>query len=112
MEQGQVDVDAELWAWRREHPRATLREIEGAVGDAVARLHARYMQELAHTSPAAKAEGGGSGDSLACPSCGAKLQPLGYHEREVLIAGQEEPLRLRRRYARCPACGTGLFPPG
>lgn len=112
MEQGQVgDLDAELRAWRREHPRATLREIEAAVGDAVACLYLRYVGELAHASPAAEVEGGEGRGPLACTSCGAELQRLGYQEREVLIAGHAEPLRLRRRYARCPVCGTGLFPP-
>ena len=94
MEQGRIgDVDAELRAWRREHPRATLREIEVAVGDAMARVYGQYVEELAHASPAAEAEDAGRGGPPACPDCGAELQRLGYREREVLIAGHEGSVR-------------------
>jgi hypothetical protein len=32
-------------------------------------------------------------------------------ERTVIVQG-DEAVRLRRPYVVCPACGTGLFPPG
>lgn len=108
-----AEVEQELAAWRAEHRRATLREIEGVVRQAVERLQARYLEDLAHASPATDMRDHvHGGEAAACPECGQALQPRGQQEREVLVSGQSSPLRLRRSYAVCPACGAGLFPPG
>src|SRR5438874_7753918 len=47
-----VEVAGELAAWRRAHPRATLAEIEGVVLEAVGRLQARFLEDLAQASAA------------------------------------------------------------
>ena len=39
--------------WRRQHPKATLREIEEAVSERLSRLGARMIQDAAQTSAAA-----------------------------------------------------------
>ena len=87
-------VQQELVAWRRAHPRATLAEIEAAVGAALARVQAQYLRDLVAASPLA--------DVARLPAA----------ERRVLTPGQADPLPIRRSYALCPACGRGLFPPG
>jgi hypothetical protein len=107
-----AEVGQGLAAWREAHPRATLAEIEEAVLEAVGRLQARVLQDLAHASPAAEVGAAAAEGRPRCPGCGGALEARGRHERGVLTARQRHPLRLRRRYAACPSCGTGVFPPG
>jgi len=78
----------------------------------VGRLQARVLQDLAHSSAAVEAGAGSAEERPRCPECRGPLEARGRHERAVQTARQRVPLRLRRRYAACPACGGGLFPPG
>ena len=96
--------------WRAAHPRATFREIETALDERLQRVRARLLEEAALASRAAdKAED--AEERPCCPGCNQALQGRGYQERGVRVQGDHE-VRLRRRYGVCPACGTGLFPPG
>ena len=106
-----AQVHEELATWRAAHLRATLTEIEAVVAAATRRLHAQYLQDLVAASPSADLAATPPAARPHCPSCGARLAPRGQHTREVLTPGQCEPVRLRRSYAVCPACGAGLFPP-
>ena len=105
-------VQQELVAWRQAHPRATLAEIEAAVGAALQRVQARYLRDLVAASPLADVAGLPAAERPRCPDCGAALAARGRHARRVLTPGQAEPLAFRRSYAACPACGRGLSPPG
>jgi hypothetical protein len=105
-------VQQELVAWRQAHPRATLAEIEAAVGAALQRVQARYLRDLVAASPLADVARQPAAERPRCPDCGATLVAHGRHERRVLTPGQPEPLAIRRSYAACPACGRGPFPPG
>jgi hypothetical protein len=107
-----AEVAGELAAWRQAHPRATLAAMEQAVLEAVGRLQARVLEDLAHASPAAEVGATAPEERPRCPACDVALEGRGRHEREVLTAHRRQPLRLRRRYAVCPSCGAGLFPPG
>jgi uncharacterized protein with PIN domain len=51
------------------------------------------------------------GERARCPECGHALESQGKQERTVLTHGGGA-VHLRRDYARCLACGAGLFPPG
>ena len=107
------EVESELAAWRRAHPRATLAEIEAAVQAALSRLQARYLTDLVQTSAAARLRATPPADRPACPSCGGMLVPTGGAKpRAVVTPGQPDPVLLEREYAICSACGVGLFPPG
>jgi len=106
------EVGQELAAWRAAHPRATLAEIEQVVLAAVGRLQAQALSELAHASAAADLGASPAKARPRCPSCGGGLEPRGQHEREVLTPRQAAPVRLRRSYGVCAACGDGVFPPG
>jgi hypothetical protein len=108
----QAEVGRELRRWRAAHPRATLSELEAAVGEAVQRLQARYLHDLAHASAAADLEAVPAAARPPCPACGGALEPRGRDVRRVLAARQSAPLELRRSYAVCSACEAGLFPPG
>ncbi|HEY8745362.1 MAG TPA: hypothetical protein VIU62_19915 [Chloroflexota bacterium] len=99
-------VAAEVAAWRRAHPRATLTEIELAVEAAVSRLQGRLVEDLAN--------GVGADPAMERPNCAGCGQPMvrkGRHKREVLVARRATPLLLEREYWGCSSCGTGLFPP-
>lgn len=98
---------AALEAWRQAHPTATWAEIEAAIDGQLGPLRARMLGETAMASDAATL----GGERPVCPACGERLQAAGGHPRR-LRGEQEIPIELERTYARCPACGAGLFPPG
>jgi hypothetical protein len=98
---------AALDAWRQAHPTATWAEIEAAVDAQLGPLRAQILGETAMVSDATDL----SGSRRGCPQCGARLQAAGKRRRR-LRSEHDEPIDVERTYARCPACGAGLFPPG
>lgn len=95
--------------WRLQHPKATLREIELALDERLARLRARMLQDvalhsLAATPPASEA------DRPRCAVCGTPLVLRGKRARQLKTFGGQQ-LTLERSYAICPTCKKGLFPP-
>jgi YgiT-type zinc finger domain-containing protein len=99
---------AEMGDWRAAHPRATLAEIEREVDARLATARAKLLEAAAGTHP-------GGDPALAaeppvCPVCGGGLVVEGARTRRLRTT-QEREIALTRRYARCPACGTGVFPP-
>ena len=98
---------AALEAWRQAHPKATWAEIEAAVDAQLAPLRAQLLGDTAMASAASDLRG----ERPVCPECGERLTAAGTRRRR-LQAEQEAPIALERTYARCPACGAGLFPPG
>jgi ribosomal protein S27AE len=46
-----------------------------------------------------------------CPACGAALVVEGKRTRRLRTTHEQEVV-LTRHDTRCPACGTGVFPPG
>lgn len=98
---------ATLETWRAAHPTARWVEIEAAIDGELSQLRARMLGETAMTSAATDL--GGASDH--CPDCGARLVAAGTHPRQVRT-DQERVVALERTYARCRACGVGLFPPG
>jgi len=106
-----ADVAKGLRAWRRGHPRATLDEIAESVEGELGRLRGRFVEDLA-----AEGETAAAAVWPVCRQCGGKLEHRGKKVREVLIPRQATPLRLRRTYGVCSACGSGypqagVFPP-
>jgi YgiT-type zinc finger domain-containing protein len=94
--------------WRAAHPRASWTELEAAIDDELAGLRAQLLtdsaQASAMTDPPRAAR-------PPCPTCGGVLHDAGRQERHLLTE-RDRTVVLRRTYLRCPACGTGLFPPG
>ena len=91
-------------AWRAAHPQATLRQIEVAVDRHLAGVRARLLEGAATAAPVAALP-------PPCPACGTPMGWDGERTRH-LTTTHEQTIELTRRYARCPAGGTGLFPPG
>ena len=109
--QREVDVVMSgMKEWRLQHPRASFQEIEVALDRQLATMRARMLQDLALASAAAQVSGASEKDRPICPACGGTLEARGEEER-TLTTTYNQPITLRRSYASCPACGTGLFPP-
>lgn len=104
-------VRAEVQAWRRAHPQATLQEIEAAVEAQWAQARTHLVEETVQASAARTVPSAGAAERLPCPECGAALQGRGLRQRRLLTTHNQEVM-LEREYAQCPACGAGLFPPG
>ena len=104
-------VMLEIREWREQHPRANITEIEEAVDGLWSRARARILQDVALASDA-KDIRSQSGDSRSlCPECGRKLERRGQKVRK-LFTHHDQLIELKRSYGVCPACGTGIFPPG
>lgn len=98
-----------LAAWREQHPKATMREIEAEVDKRLSVLRAKMITDTAMESRQADWESGASG--VVCPRCGEKLEKKGKKKRQLETQGGRE-LELVREYGVCPKCGQGIFPPG
>ncbi len=97
--------------WRLQHPKATLREIEGALDERLGKMRARMLQDAALASAAADLKAAQGAAQPRCEACGAVLVERTVAERE-LITQHNQVLKLERSYGVCPSCGAGLFPPG
>ncbi len=95
------EIEAEFRIWRREHPAATLTELEAELDRRLRQARARLLSEVVNDLPTTPQR---------CPECGERLVASGEHTR-TLLTHDDQPLTLTRPYLRCPACGAGLFPP-
>ena len=93
-------------AWRKEHPKATLREIEAELDRRVAVIRAALLEETVAASAAVAGEA-----VMKCRVCGGPLAPDGKRRRRLRTNGGQE-IGLEREYLRCARCGHGFFPPG
>jgi len=96
--------------WRLQHPKATLKEIEAALDEHLAKVRARMLQDIALASAAADISGVKEQERPRCPKCGQPMQAHGKDSRS-LTTNYNQTITLKRSYAVCPVCGTGLFPP-
>lgn len=97
--------------WRKEHPKATLNEIEKELDLRMRRLRSELLTDLAQASEAAEWTARPVEERPKCPKCGERLASRGRQLRTLQTLGGET-LRLERHYGQCPSCGEGLFPPG
>ena len=99
-----------LRAWRKEHPTATLRQIEEVVDVTVAKVRAEMVNDLANASAAATGQTA-EGKWMACPKCEGETEPHGRRKRR-LNGPENEQIELTRRYLKCKKCGHSFFPSG
>ena len=104
------EVMSGMKEWRLQHPKATLREIEGALDERLGQMRARMLQDLALASAAADIQVAQEEQRPLCPQCGRVLESRGQHRR-VLTTQHNQPLELERSYGVCPTCGEDFFPP-
>lgn len=89
--------------WRAAHPRATFAELEAILDEELRAARAALLAAVAPAVPV--------GTPPNCTHCGGAMVWRGTHERTLRTDG-DHPVPLRRAYAHCPTCGSGLFPPG
>jgi hypothetical protein len=70
----QEKVNQNMQQWRKEHPKATLKEIEIALDQQMGMLRARMLEKLATDSPSAQPS---SEEGAACSNCETPLQNRG-----------------------------------
>ena len=102
------EIMEEVAAWRAQHPKARLREIEAEIDRRLSGLRAKMITDMANSGAAAEWE---SAQGVVCPECGAKLIKKGKKKR-ILLTRDGQRLELVRDYGVCVACGQGIFPPG
>ena len=96
--------------WRLQHPRASLKEIEGAIDARLAKVRARMLQDAALASDQADWKDVPAAERPRCATCDRPLRAEGTHPRQVQTQGGHE-VALSRTYGVCPECGAGFFPP-
>ena len=92
----------EMRQWHKEHPNATLAEMEEAVEEQLNRLRRRLLEDMPPELEAQAVD-------RRCSGCEGRCVVRGEHERTILLPGGEQ-LRLRRLYMVCQGCGLGRFP--
>lgn len=95
--------------WRRQHPKATMREIEEEIEKRLSGLRAQMISDTALAS--AQAEWATGANGVVCPKCGETLEKKGKKKRKLETQGGRT-VELIREYGVCPKCGQGIFPPG
>ncbi len=106
-----AEVLSGMKEWRLQHPKASLREIEGALDERLGKMRARMLQDAALASAAANLKAAGATEEARCRECGGKLEERAVGVRHLLTQ-QNQLLELERSYGVCSGCGAGVFPPG
>jgi YgiT-type zinc finger domain-containing protein len=97
--------------WRKEHPKATFREIEAAVDERVNQLRAQLIEDVVQMGETEEWSQKREEERPNCASCGQPLLARGERTRYLQTSGGEA-IKLKRTYGTCPECGEGFFPPG
>jgi hypothetical protein len=105
------EVMSGMKEWRLQHPKATLRQIDLALDEGLAKMRVRMLQDAALASAAADLQATQEAERPVCPQCGARLEGRGREVRR-LTTQHNQTLELARSYGVCPQCGAGFFPPG
>lgn len=96
--------------WRQQHPRATLREIEEAMDERLAKLRAGMLEELVKMSPQADWSQGPEEQRPRCERCGELLESRGKRRRWLQTSGGK-PRPTRPQLWDLPPVWAGSFSP-
>lgn len=105
------EVMSGMKEWRLQHPKASLREIEKALDERLAKMRVRMLQDAALASSAADIKTAQKADRPVCSECGGELVERAVAVRR-LVTQHNQALELERSYGVCSRCGAGVFPPG
>jgi hypothetical protein len=94
--------------WRQQHPTATLKEIEPAMDERLAKLRAGRVEDLVKMSPQGDWSQRPAEDRPVCEQCGKPLQRRGKRSRWVHTSGGEQ-IEIERSDGTCP--DDGRFAP-
>lgn len=104
-------ISAAIVEWRKEHPEATLTEIEEEVDDRVSQMRTQMVQDLALQGRTVDLTSLAKEKRPRCPQCGRPVQANGKQERK-LITEHNQRIELERSQAYCPHCQVTFFPSG
>ena len=107
----QERLNEAIESWRREHPEATLTEIEEAVDVRVAKMRTQMVQDIAQAGRSAKISELSKEERPKCPRCGQPIVANGKGVRTLKTA-YEQQIELERQQAYCQSCGLTFFPSG
>jgi hypothetical protein len=105
VEEATAAIAGEMAEWYKQHPQATLNEIE----QQVLRARKRFGEQLMHTVLAKRGAEREVPGPL-CTKCGAEMHYKGQKERRVVSSIGETPME--RGYYYCSKCKRSIFPPG
>ena len=78
------EIMADMAEWRSQHPKASLREIEGEIDKRLSELRARMITDTANASASAKWE---KADGVVCPEMWSEADQEGEEEAGTIDAG-------------------------
>lgn len=107
----QERVNEAIESWRRDHPEATLTEIEEAVDVRIAEMRAQMIQDVAHTGRSAKISNWSKEERPKCPRCGQSVVANGTGVRKLKTTHGQQ-IKLERQQGYCQSCGLTFFPSG
>ena len=97
--------------WRKDHPKATMAQIEAAVDERINQLRAQLIEDLVQMGHEQDWRELPEEERPTCPTCGTPLWARGEQTSYLQTTGGEA-VKLRRMYGICPTCGVGFFPSG
>lgn len=107
----QEKVNAAIDEWRKEHPEATLTEIEEAVDSQLAGVRTQMVEDLAQRGRTARIREMAAEERPECPRCGRRAAANGRGMRK-LKTFHGEVIELERDQAYCIHCEMTFFPSG
>jgi uncharacterized protein with PIN domain len=105
----QEKINAAVEAWRREHPEATLTEIEEAVDRQVGALRRQMVEDLAQQGRTAELKQLRAEERPRCPRCGQPVVANGKGRRRLKTV-YDQIIELERDQAYCTHCEVTFFP--
>jgi hypothetical protein len=104
-------VHTTLQEWRKQHPKATLLEMEQILDAHLGPLRAHLAAELAQASASQDWPEKPRAEQPHSGVCGTVLQARGRQKRRLHTTGGAI-MEIERTSGACPTGGQGLFPPG
>ena len=107
----QDKINAAIAEWRREHPEATLTEIEEVVDSQLATVRTQMVEDLAQGGRTADLKRLAQEERPQCPHCGQGVAANGKGRRK-LKTSYGRMIELERDQAYCTHCEVTFFPSG
>jgi hypothetical protein len=105
----QDKINAAIEEWRREHPEATLTEIEEAVDSRMAGMRTQMVEDLAQRGRTGRIKELPEEERPKCPRCGQPAAANGKGRRK-LKTFHGQTIELERDQAYCIHCEMTFFP--
>lgn len=98
-----IILQENIASWRKEHPKATLYEIEMEVEKELDQLRQKMLEAVTQENDSEEM-------GTQCPDCNQPMMRNGKKKRKLKGKGNQE-IELKREQLRCSQCGLTFFPP-